>query len=192
MLNASLIGFVFLGLFSPGPNVILVTTSGARFGFARTLPHIAGIVVGVGIIAAVTGFGIGALLQALPMMKWVLTTVSVIWILYLAYRLWISVPPAQDPHAKPFTFVEAVLFQWVNPKIWAVGLAASAFVASHPPMIQALTLGLTFSTVNIGVCTFWTLAGTLLSVLLTSPCAWTLFNRVMALALVGFSLLLFF
>ena len=181
---------MFLGLFSPGPNVILVTASGARFGFARTLPHIAGIVVGVGIIAAVTGFGVGALVQALPVLKWALTTISVIWILYLAYRLWTAVPPAQDPHAKPFTFVEAVLFQWVNPKIWAVALAASAFVASEPPMIQALTLGLTFSTVNTGVCTFWTFAGTLLSVLLTKPGAWALFNRIMALALVGFSLLL--
>ena len=190
MLNASLIGFVFLGLFSPGPNVILVTTSGARFGFVRTIPHILGVVLGVGIIAAVTGLGVGAALQAMPVLKIVLTAISVLWILYLAYRLWIAQPPAQDPNAKPFTFVEAVLFQWVNPKIWAVALAASAFVATEPAVVQAATLGLTFSTVNTAVCCFWTFAGTLLTVLLARPEAWTVFNRIMAVALVGFSLLL--
>jgi threonine/homoserine/homoserine lactone efflux protein len=57
-----LIGFVFFGLFSPGPNVILITASGARFGFQRTVPHILGVALGVGVIAAVTGIGIGALI----------------------------------------------------------------------------------------------------------------------------------
>ena len=58
-----LYGFVFFGLFSPGPNVILLTSSGARFGVRRTLPHLFGVVLGVGITAGLTGLGIAALLR---------------------------------------------------------------------------------------------------------------------------------
>lgn len=191
MPSLALIGFVFFGLFSPGPNVILVTASGARFGMMRTVPHIAGIVVGVGIIAGVTGLGIGALLSAVPVLKFGLTLISVAWILYLAFRLWFAVPPQQDNEARPFRFVEAILFQWINPKIWAVAISASAYTAELTTLQQAVMLGGTFSLVNTFVCCFWTFAGSLLSVLLLKPAAWRIFVRGMAIALVGFSLLLF-
>ncbi len=59
MINFALTGFVLFGLFSPGPNVILVTASGARFGWNRTIPHILGIAIGVGVIAGLTGLGLG-------------------------------------------------------------------------------------------------------------------------------------
>lgn len=191
MLNAALIGFAFFGLFSPGPNVILITTSGARFGFAKTIPHIAGIVVGVGIIGFVTGIGIAVTVAAIPIVQLILSILAAIWILYLAYKLWIAPPPAEDPDAKPFTFVQAVLFQWVNPKIWAVSVAATAFIDDGSAIVQGLVLGGTLSTINAGVCTFWTSTGTLLTVLLNKPKAWRIFSRTMAVALCAFTFLLF-
>ena len=72
----ALIGFVFLGLFSPGPNVILLTTSGARFGFRATLPHLLGVALGVGFIAFVTGLGLGALIEAFPALRIVLMIIA--------------------------------------------------------------------------------------------------------------------
>ena len=187
-----LIGFVFFGLFSPGPNVILLTASGARFGFRPTLPHILGVAIGVGITSAITGFGIGALLLSLPSLALVLKIAASLWILWMAWKLWNAKPTQKAKTGdRPFTFVEAVLFQWVNPKVWAVALSATAYVAALPPSGQALALGLTFSSVNLGVCLFWTYAGTLLSYLLTNPVAWTVFLRIMAAALVFFSLLVF-
>jgi threonine/homoserine/homoserine lactone efflux protein len=82
--------FVFLGLFSPGPNVILLTASGARFGFQRTLPHLAGVVLGVGIIAGLTAFGLGAILIAMPQLTLALKGIAAVWILWMAWRLWSS------------------------------------------------------------------------------------------------------
>ena len=104
--------FIFLGLFSPGPNVIMLTTAGARFGFHRTVPHLAGVAVGTGIIAGLTGLGVGALLLALPSLTLALKWVAAAWILWLAWRLWTSTtrPRVQD-RDRPFTFIEAVLFQ---------------------------------------------------------------------------------
>ena len=186
-----LIGFVFFGLFSPGPNVILITASGARFGFQRTIPHIFGVALGVGVIAFVTGIGIGTLLTAEPALTLVLKIVASLWILWMAYNLWNADPAKKTERDRPFTFIEAILFQWVNPKVWAVALSATAYVATLSPLNQATALAFTFSGINLGVCTFWAVAGSLLSYLLTNPTAWRIFMRVMAVALVGFSVLLF-
>lgn len=186
-----LFGFVFFGLFSPGPNVILLTASGARFGFRSTVPHILGVAAGVGIIAGLTGLGIGAVLQARPNLAFALKIVACLWILWMAYQLWQTDPAAAEGREKPFTFTQAVLFQWVNPKLWAVAISASAYVLSPAPIEQAITLAATFSTLNLGVCLFWAAAGTVLAFLLKNPRAWRLFMRTMALGLAGFSVLVF-
>jgi threonine/homoserine/homoserine lactone efflux protein len=187
-----LLGFVFFGLFSPGPNVILLTASGARFGFRRTVPHVVGVALGVGVIAGTTGLGVGALLQAQPALTLILKIVAFFWILWMAWGLWqaksVSACQAGD---RPFTFVEAVLFQWINPKIWAVALSALAFVEGKTLFDQATALALSFSGINLFVCFFWTAAGAALSFLLTNPAAWRIFLRIMAVALVFFSVLVF-
>ncbi|MFV2034322.1 MAG: LysE family translocator, partial [Halocynthiibacter sp.] len=113
--------FIFLGLFSPGPNVILLTASGARFGFRATVPHALGVILGVGVIAGVTGLGVGALLQRVPTFGFALKLLAAAWILWMAYRLYASTKhPRTKTRDKPFSFVEAMLFQWINPKVWAV------------------------------------------------------------------------
>lgn len=172
--------------------MILLTASGARFGFLLTLPHVLGVALGVGIIAGVTGLGLGALLHAFPILTLVLKTIACIWILWMAYKLW-SADPAKRKAAtdRPFTFFEAVLFQWVNPKIWAVSLSAMAYVTDMGPLAQAGHLAATFSGINLFVCLFWTWAGSLLSFLLANSTAWRVFIRIMALALVGFSMAVF-
>ena len=176
--------FVFAGLFSPGPNVLMLTASGARFGFRATLPHLLGVALGVGVIAGATGLGIGATLEARPGLELTLKAIAAGWILWMAWRLWQSSAKPGDPRSRPMRFHEAVLFQWVNPKIWAVALAASAgYPGGLAPMGEALRLGLTFSCTNLFVCFFWTAAGTLLRTLLAEPRAWRHFARIMAVLL---------
>ncbi|MGG7645082.1 LysE family translocator [Rhodovulum sp. YNF3179] len=185
--------FVFAGLFSPGPNVILLTASGARFGFRRTLPHVAGVALGVGVIAAVAGLGVAALLLAAPGLKLALQLAAAGWILWMAWRL---ATAARRPRSarvdRPFTLVQAVLFQWVNPKVWAVALAASAgYPAGLSPEVEALRLAAAFSGINLFVCLFWSWAGSLLTYLLTTPRAWSIFMGVMAAALAGSAVMVF-
>ncbi|KPP89176.1 MAG: putative threonine efflux protein [Rhodobacteraceae bacterium HLUCCA08] len=186
-----LYGFVFLGMFSPGPNVILLTASGARFGFAASLPHLAGVVLGVGIIGAVTGFGLGTLITAIPALRIALTVAAAAWILVMAWQLWHADPTHPRSGERPWRFGQAVVFQWINPKIWAIALAATEFVADLPPADMAARLGFTFMPINLLVCLFWTAAGTLLAILLTNRTAWRGFMRVMAVALAGFSIAVF-
>ncbi len=184
--------FVFLGLFSPGPNVILLTASGARFGFKRTLPHLLGVVLGVGLIAGLTAFGLGAILIAMPSLTFVLKVLAALWILWMAWGLWNSEARTSDATDTAMTFVQAVLFQWVNPKIWAVALTGiTAYPGGLSPLGEAFRLAIAFSGLNLGVCLFWTSAGALLTILLTSQRTWRIFMRVMALALAAFSLMVF-
>ncbi|PQO24696.1 LysE family translocator [Rhodobacteraceae bacterium WD3A24] len=185
--------FVFAGLFSPGPNVILLTASGARFGFRRTLPHLGGVVAGVGVTSAVTALGIGALLLAQPGLTLALRVAAAGWILWMAWTLFMSTRrPQVAARARPFRFHEAVLFQWVNPKVWAVALAAaSGFSAGLPPWQEAARLAAAFSGINLFVCLFWTGAGTLLALVLATPAAWRAFTTVMALLLAASAAMVF-
>jgi len=186
--------FVFAGLFSPGPNVILLTASGARFGFRRSLPHVFGVAVGVGIIAAAAGLGVASLLQAQPLLEMTLRVGAAGWILWMAWKLW-KAPPLQSQQSetdRPFTFVQAVLFQWINPKLWAVVLAAAAgYSAGLTPLGEAQRLTTIFSGVNLLVCLFWSFAGSLLAYLLTSSIAWAMFTKIMSIALALSALMVF-
>jgi len=184
VIPASLLFFIFTGLFSPGPNVILLTASGARFGFRATLPHILGVASGVGLTAGLTGLGLGAAITAVPALTVVLKAVAMLWILYLAYKLFRTTrAPRAQTAQQPFTYVQAVLFQWVNPKVWAVALAASSFVADQGPVGAGLALAVSFSSINLGVCLFWTSAGHLLGRLLADERLWRKFMTVMAAAM---------
>jgi threonine/homoserine/homoserine lactone efflux protein len=177
-----LYAFVFAGLFSPGPNVLLITASGARFGFRRTLPHVAGVVLGVSITAGLTGMGIGTLLVRMPTLTFALKLVAAGWILWMAWKLFASTRrPEVRARDRPFRFHEAVLFQWVNPKVWAVALAASTgYASSLPPLQEGLRIGSAFGGLNLFVCLFWATAGALLVYLLTTPQAWRIFTTAMA------------
>lgn len=184
--------FVFLGLFTPGPNVILLTASGARFGFRATLPHVAGVVVGVGVTAGLTGLGIGALILALPALTFGLKLIAAGWIGWMAWKLLQSRGGQMQAGDKPFTFWQAVLFQWVNAKVWAVAVAAaSGYGIGLEPWAEALRLGSAFSGLNLIVCLFWSFAGSLLTFLLTTPRAWRVFTTLMAGALALSALMVF-
>lgn len=192
MLIDPLFGFVFFGLFSPGPNVILITASGARFGFRASIPHLLGVVVGVGITSGLTGYGIGTALSSMPRLELALKIASALWILYMAWGLWRSSANGKAATDRPMRFHEAILFQWVNPKVWAVALAAaSGYPSGESPLYEAFRLATAFSGINFGVLLFWTSAGALLTFLLTSAQAWMIFTRSMALALAAFSIMIF-
>lgn len=186
---------MFIGLFSPGPNVIMITASGARFGFRRTLPHLFGVVLGVGVIGAVTALGVGAAVLANPMLATVLRLAAAGWILYMAWNYFNATrrPAASlTDEGAPMTLLQAVLFQWVNAKVWAVAFAAAAgYGAGMDPAWESLRLATAFSSVNLGVCLFWASAGALLARLLHDPARWRLFMRAMA-ALLALSALMVF
>ena len=173
----------------------MLTASGARFGFVPTLPHLFGVVLGVGITAGITALGVGAAITNVPALNWAFRLGAAAFILWMAWGYWkASNTPRKAGEAgdKPLSFVGAVLFQWINPKVWAIAFAASAtYPSGQAAWVEALRLGLAFSSINLCVLLFWTSAGALLKTLLTTPLAWKLFLRLMAV-LLALSVLLIF
>lgn len=185
--------FVFAGLFTPGPNVVLLIASGIRFGFRASLPHIIGVASGVGVTAGLTGLGIAAALLAQPALALALRIAAATWILYLAWKLFRAIrKPDPSREDKPFTFAQAVLFQWVNPKVWAVAVAAAAgFGMGGTPIQEAVRLASAFAGINLFVCIFYAGLGGFLNVHLKNERSYRLLMTVLA-GLMALSALLIF
>lgn len=185
------IAFVVFGAvmaFTPGPNNIMVLSSGLTYGFRRSLPHIAGIAIGVSFMVAAVGFGLGTIFIAYPVLQTILKYAGIAYLTCLAGVIAMSgsVAPGQDNQRGPMTFWAAVLFQWVNVKGWvmAIGIiTAYSTVASFPWNI-AIQAALMLVMGALSSMT-WTLFGSSLRSFLTSPMAVRVFNVLMAALLLA-------
>ena len=136
-LLGALVVFCAVTLFTPGPNNVMLMTSGLNHGFARSLPHQLGVAFGFAFMVALVGIGLGAVFTAYPVLYAVLKYAGAAYLLYLAWAIATSGPmeDTEGNTGRPMTFIEAALFQWVNPKGWvmAVGaMSAYAGVAAFP------------------------------------------------------------
>lgn len=134
--------FAFVSSITPGPNNIMVTSSGLLFGFARTVPHILGITFGFGTLLALCAAGIGALITAVPALQLLLRTAGSVYLLYLAWSLRTMAFNGQDTaNARPMSFFGAALFQYANPKGWVMAVTgASAFLPPVEPAWLSIAL----------------------------------------------------
>src|ERR1700742_3728758 len=112
--------FALVMFFTPGPNNIMVLSSGLTYGFRRTVPHIAGITVGFAFMIAAVGLGFGTIFVAFPVLPTILKYAGAAYLVYLAVAIAMSGPPkaAAAEGRGPMTFWGAALFQWVNVKGW--------------------------------------------------------------------------
>ena len=187
-LFVALIAFGAVMAFTPGPNNIMVLSSGLTYGFRRTVPHIAGIAIGVSFMVAATGLGLGAIFITWPILQAILKYAGIAYLIYLAYAIAMSGPvvSGQDNQRAPMTFWGAVLFQWINVKGWvmAIGIiTAYSAVASFPwnIAVQAALMFVMGALSSLA----WALFGSALRPVLTSPLLVRAFNIVMAVLLLA-------
>ena len=180
--------FAAVMFFTPGPNNIMVLSSGLNYGFRPTIPHIAGITIGFAFMVGAVGVGFGTIFIAYPVLQTILKYAGAAYLIYLAAAIAVSEPvtPGQDNRRGPMTFWGAVLFQWVNVKGWVtvIGtITAYAGIASFPWNIMTqVLLCLLLGVVSTSI---WTLSGSSLRSLMTSPKAVRAFNIVMAALLLA-------
>jgi threonine/homoserine/homoserine lactone efflux protein len=191
MSQSLVIAFVVFGAvmaFTPGPNNIMVLSSGLTYGFRRSLPHISGIAIGVSLMVASVGLGFGAVFIAYPVLQTILKYVGIAYLIYLAAMIAMSgaVTPGQDNGRGPMTFWAAVLFQWVNVKGWvmAIGIITAYSAIARFPWNIAVQAVLMFAMAGLSSLT-WPLFGSSLRAFLTSPKAVRVFNVVMAVLLLA-------
>lgn len=177
----ALVGFAFVSSVTPGPNNLMLMTSGANFGFRRTLPHMAGVTLGFTLMTALVGLGLAGLFEAWPPAHSVLKAVSVVYMVWLAWKFAHAAPPeGGEARGRPMTFLEAAAFQWVNPKGWAMALTAVSVYAPGQTLAAVLTVAAVFGLVNLPSVSSWALAGQGLRRLLGTPRRIRAFNWTMA------------
>lgn len=168
---------------TPGPNNIMLTASGALYGYRRTLPHILGIMLGGLVLFTAIALGLGTLFQRFPLIHDVLQVVGALYLLYLAFRIATAAPPQFEQHsdARPLTCTQAALFQFVNPKVWVMGMALMAgfLPVEGSLVINALGLALIMEVVAFPCISLWAGFGMALARWLRTPRAWRIFNMVM-------------
>ena len=177
--------FAFVTSVSPGPSNVMLMTSGANFGFGRTLPQVLGITVGFTSLLLGVGLGLGALFQAWPPLSVGLKIGGAAYLLYLAWRIALSRSiGAGQASARPLTFMESALFQWINPKAWIVALASVAvYVDAAAPWISLGWMCLVFALVNLPSVSLWAGFGVALRVFRAQPGRLKWFNIGMGVLL---------
>jgi len=173
--------YCFLMSSTPGPNNVMLTASGANFGFRGSLPHILGINIGGAVQAFATCLGLGALFVAFPSLHAVLRVAGAIYLLYLAWKL--TGGAMGDGHApRPLTLREGALFQAINPKSWmkAVTLASVFMPVGWPPVQGALIVAAVGFVVGFPCICAWALFGVAIRRVLQHPRWRRVFNAMMA------------
>ena len=161
----------------------MLMTSGVKFGFARTLPHLAGVVLGFSLMAALLGLGLDAVFQRVPQLMPVMRVLGSLYMLWLAMKIAFAGPIGEaEGGGRPLGFLPAAAFQWVNPKAWVAILSA---LAAYAPMTDAYAESVAlmvalFTVITIPSAGAWTLFGAALKRWLADPRAARPFNLAMA------------
>ena len=121
----ALISYYFVMFVTPGPNNAMLTASGIKFGFKKTIPHLIGIPFGHVIQITLVCFGLGNLFQKYPLIQNYLKWLCFIYLLYLGWKIIGSFSEQKKESGRPLKLYEAALFQFMNPKAWVVALTAS-------------------------------------------------------------------
>lgn len=178
--------FAFVSSATPGPNNLMLMASGANFGFGRTIPHMAGISIGFAVMMIGVGLGLVRLFDRFPVIYDVLKLASVLYMLWLAWKIANAAPVTRDAAVgTPMTFLQAAAFQWVNPKAWAMALTAITVYVGDSGAGWLALAALLFATVNLPSVSMWTVAGQQLQRFLTNPRRLRAYNWTMAILLIA-------
>ena len=185
------ISFVVFGVIAavtPGPNNVMLTTTGLNFGVRRGLPHLLGICIGFPVMLALIGLGFGTLFELYPVLHEIIKVVGILYLLWLAWKIATTRGGIDRiERSKPINFWQAAAFQWVNPKAWIMGSSALAAYTSLDDsfFLQVAIICITFFFITLPCAGVWLVFGAGLQRYLRDPKHLRIFNIAMALLLVA-------
>lgn len=186
--------FSFAMIITPGPNNIMLMNSGLNFGVQKSLPHYLGVCLGFPLMFLVVAFGFAAIFEKYFWIKEVLRIVGAFYMLYIAYVMVTAYhAPKNTAKGKPFTFMQALIIQWVNPKAWVVAISTISIYTLLPNYFySAILMGIIFFIVCIPCSALWLLLGKKLKSFLKSELHYRVFNISVVALLVASITMTFF
>jgi threonine/homoserine/homoserine lactone efflux protein len=173
---------------TPGPNNIMIMTSGLNYGIKSSIPHLLGICFGFPAMVIMVGLGFSVVFEMYPVLHELIKVLGVAYLLYLAWLIATSSPTSLDAeNARPLSFIQAALFQWVNPKAWVMATGAvSAYTSiSSDIFSQVIIIAFAFFIVAFPCVGIWLVFGVCLKKYLHSPKHQKVFNLSMAILLIA-------
>jgi threonine/homoserine/homoserine lactone efflux protein len=184
---AAVVAFSMVSSVTPGPNNLLLWASGASAGFARTVPHVVGTALGLGLMALLVAAGLGAVVTSVPAVTTVLKVLGSVYLLWLAWRLLGAGAFARGTVARPMTVWQAIAFQLVNAKAWifALGAITTFSPAGMPGLAGGALVAAIMALVILPTAALWAGAGGALARIVDSPRARRIVNVSLATLLVA-------
>ena len=158
---SALIVYYFIMFATPGPNNAMLTASGMKFGYLRTLPHIIGIPLGHFIQITLVCYGLGNVFIKFPQIQFYMKFLCFVYLIYLSWKMLGSISLTKKETGRPLKFYEASLFQFINPKAWTVAIAAVSgfFPTDENFFVATMFLAVTAPFVCIPSISLWALFG---------------------------------
>jgi len=185
----SIFFFALASTITPGPNNIMLLSSGLTFGYKRTIPHALGIIFGFPLMVICVGTGIGKLFDVVPFSHTILKIVGICYLFWMAWHIANSKgsPDAGNKTDKPFTFFQAAFFQWINPKAWIMAATSTtAFITDHQiAFIQVMIISVIYFFCAVFSTNSWALGGVILKKIIRNERAVQIFNIIMAILIIG-------
>ena len=187
-LIATISVYYFVMYATPGPNNSILTASGIKFGFIRSIPNIIGISSGHGVQLALVCFGLGSLFTQFPILLEILKYIGACYLLYLAWKMFGSLNISMtEEKSSPLKYHEAILFQFVNPKAWVICITA---VSLFYPEKENLIIGTLFlvimsTIINLPSISMWAFGGSVIRHYLSNEKLKKIIEWLLAILLLG-------
>ena len=183
---SALIVYYFIMFATPGPNNAMLTASGMKFGYLRTLPHIIGIPLGHFIQITLVCYGLGNVFIKFPQMQFYMKFLCFVYLLYLSWKMLGSISVIKKETGRPLKFYEASLFQFINPKAWTVAIAAVSgfFPSDENFFVATMFLAVTAPFVCIPSISLWALFGNSLRTFVSNTKTKKIIEYILAILLI--------
>lgn len=180
-------------VWTPGPNNAMLSASGAQFGHRASLPHVLGVALGFPVMLFIMAFGLGEVFLSSTLLQESLRWVGAVMLGFVAYKIATGKRSGTvGAGRRPFRFYEAVAFQWINPKAWAMAIGiVSTFITGANPLSEALIAAGLASLAGLTSANGWVWFGVWMQRWLNTELRFRLFNLTMAAIVVSGIALLF-
>ncbi|WNO61178.1 LysE family translocator [Rheinheimera sp. MMS21-TC3] len=178
--------FAFSTTITPGPNNVMIMSSGMNYGIRASMQHLLGICLGFPLMVLLIGLGFGIVFEQFPNLHQIIKLLGVLYLIWLAWHIASAKPERiEQGKSKPLNFYQAVLFQWINGKAWVMASGAIAAFTTLEGLywLEVIYITAAFLVVAFPCVGLWLIGGALLRKVLTKPLFQRLFNISMALIL---------
>ena len=183
---SALIVYYFIMFATPGPNNSMLTASGIKFGYIKTLPHLIGILLGHFFQITLVSYGLGNVFLKLPALQFYMKILCFIYLVYLSWKMLGSFSVVKKESGRPLRFYEASLFQFINPKAWTVAITAVAgfFPLGESFFKATMFLALTAPFICFPSISLWALFGSTLRMFVNNLKTKKIIEYILALLLI--------